>query len=189
MELFLQVVNLLFSAMALITGLALLLMEFARSGGDDDSDALDTFRLSNTVGFLIFFIRKCPWYVLGGYLILGALARYYFDEQPPNSFGLGGVFSITFALAMAFARIYYLKRIELAINKHPFLIRTGPHIVRDEKGVMIRDVTPTTPGLVRLTNPAFNNAVVECIADEKILAGKVVRVVEQECDFLKVTKA
>ena len=68
-------------------------------------------------------------------------------------------------------------------------VGTSAASVAGEVGVLVSDISPETRGQVRFQKPILGSDVWECYAEHKIAAGKRVRVIIVEGNFIKVKEA
>lgn len=68
-------------------------------------------------------------------------------------------------------------------------VGTSAASVAGEVGILVSDISPNTRGQVRFQKPILGSDVWECYAEHKIAAGKRVRVIIVEGNFIKVEEA
>ena len=176
----------LFRIFLAFIGLVVFYTEFVQAAdkvSPDDADSASDYGILAFLGPFWLLIIRAPWYALSGILVLEAITFQTNNDTLSNSFLLYGG-SITIAIL----RLIYLRLTIFRTNKHKLLVRSGPYMLRGETGIVIKEVFPTTIGIVRMDNPVFENDEVECIADEHIAVGTHVKVLEIDCNLLKIAR-
>lgn len=176
----------IFHLTLLVVGLALLYTEvkLIKYNGPSEPNTDGDIGILFFFGPMSYFIMRAPWYALGVFLAIRSHA------QPNQNFDEAGIgtYVVLSALIIGVLRLVYVRYTLLYSNKHQELVGLNRLTLKGHHGILVKEVTPTSTGTVRLEGPECKNDEIDCIADESIPSGAYVEVIEVDCDLIKVEK-